>query len=866
MADWPPLHDYSRSRAVLMGTWDYAFLDPVPAAENSLRRMTGLLSGPLCGWPRDRLLLVENEHSPGDLPDRLITAFDGARDVALFYFVGHGQIAPDDQLCLGLARSRSDPNRRASTSLRFSDVRQALNDSGAATKIVILDCCFAGLATAGTLAGLTGDLLDLTAGTGAYTLAATSAYATAWYEVGPGLARPQTYFTKYLADLIEGGAPGQPPRLRLDVLYHLLRDSLAADQRPVPSRRAVDDAREFVFSYNAAPPQTHRDPEQELTQLHARLIQSEGLRAEASTQIRALQAKADELAGDLARLQDLEVATQPRSAAQERQLQEAIGEAAQQLADTQAEQAAIAFPQESAESRSVPQRAEPAWQHRSSGPAIQAAGPQSEETATDEGMTAPSVSPAKTAGAGERALQTQAPEYAEEAENTKAPAPGTSHTTQEDGVLQSAISTTQRPLHAAVAAELAVRGDDSHRGMPPAPSIKAKPVTGNDRVRHVWLRRRPLQVAASATVAAISVAVIAYSLSGSTPTVPPNHQPRTGTDSSSPSVAQSAISAGKPTTKIASAVAQDGSIPAPSGFRFEGMGISPNGAVIAAIGSNANATIGNLYVWQLANLQSQPLVLNAPAGGNIPGGMSFDPKNANDIAVADYKGVDLWNLADRQDVTILFQEIVANANGVAYSADGGTLAVAGNGGVNLLNVRTHAWGTWSVDDPANPAAEAEMQDVAISPTGTALAATDNQGRSFEWNLATRVLIGGSFTHVAAAPAFSPNGELLAVGAQGGTKLLNPATGTEVGSPLAGTDTSPIGEAFSPDSGTLAVLDGNRALYLWNLASRRSIKITCPASAIIGATLAFSPDGKTLAVVGEFDSTIYLFKVTYSNAS
>jgi hypothetical protein len=254
MPDRPPLRDYSRSRAVLIGTWDYAFLPGVPAAEHSLRRMAGLLAGPLCGWPRDRLLLMENEPGPGDLPDRLITAFDDVSDVALFYFVGHGQLSSDDELCLGLVQSRPDPRRRAATSLRFSDVRQALRDSDASIKIVILDCCFAGLATtgAGVLAGLPGDVLDLTSGTGAYTLAATSAYTTAWYEQDRRLARPQTYFTKYLADLVEAGIPGQLSLLRMNQLFRQLRDNLAKDGRPVPQSRAVDDAREFAFAYNAA--------------------------------------------------------------------------------------------------------------------------------------------------------------------------------------------------------------------------------------------------------------------------------------------------------------------------------------------------------------------------------------------------------------------------------------------------------------------------------------------------------------------------------------------------------------------------------------------------------------------------------------
>lgn len=254
MTDQASLHDYSWSRAVVMGTWAYEHLPPVPAAKNSLKRMAALLTGPLCGWPPDRVLTLENRRDLGGLADRLITAFEDVTGIALFYYVGHGQIDFDDQLCLGLTSSRTEANRRAATSLPFQAVRRALLDSPAGTKIVILDCCFSGLASqpVSTLAALPDDVLDKSAGTGAYTLAASGAYSTAWYESGPASARPQTYFTRYFADLVEAGIPGHEPVLRLHPLFTRLKDSLARDQRPVPCARSVDAARDFAFAHNAA--------------------------------------------------------------------------------------------------------------------------------------------------------------------------------------------------------------------------------------------------------------------------------------------------------------------------------------------------------------------------------------------------------------------------------------------------------------------------------------------------------------------------------------------------------------------------------------------------------------------------------------
>lgn len=249
MSDRGALRDYRHSRAVLIGTAEYRYLKDVPAAANSLRRMAGLLTSGLCGWPPDRLTSRLNETGPGDLAGDLITLFADAKDVALFYFVGHGQIDPEDELCLGLSASRPDVNLRAATSLPFQAVRRALRLSPASTKVVILDCCFAGLAKDTATIPAANDLLDRTAGAGAYMMAATGTYETAWFEVDE--LQPQTYFTRYLVDIVEAGILGDDPQLRLDSIFTAARAKLAADSRPVPVARNIDFGANLIFAYNA---------------------------------------------------------------------------------------------------------------------------------------------------------------------------------------------------------------------------------------------------------------------------------------------------------------------------------------------------------------------------------------------------------------------------------------------------------------------------------------------------------------------------------------------------------------------------------------------------------------------------------------
>ncbi|MFZ0042365.1 MAG: caspase family protein [Solirubrobacteraceae bacterium] len=279
-----PLHEQGRSRAVLMGTWDYQYLPSVPAARFSFNRMDRLLTSPACGWASSDITRIKNETGPGDLADLLMTSFEDARDVALFYYVGHGQLNNNDELCLGLGRSRSELNRRSPTSLGYKAVREALRNSDARVKIVILDCCYSGKAVDPTHSlGSSGSpalqVLDSASGAGAYVMTASSPYQEAWCEVGADSAEPQTYFTKYLADTIEHGVPKQPGRLTLGLLFTAVRDRLTANQLPIPQRRSVNEPEGYFFARNMAPRETLRDPQETIREMSREIIR---LRAQLS--------------------------------------------------------------------------------------------------------------------------------------------------------------------------------------------------------------------------------------------------------------------------------------------------------------------------------------------------------------------------------------------------------------------------------------------------------------------------------------------------------------------------------------------------------------------------------------------------------
>ncbi|WP_051467536.1 caspase, EACC1-associated type [Actinomadura oligospora] len=253
--------DFSRSRAILIGTGHYTHgLAEMVAALNSLNAMRELLTGPLCGWPRSRVSVFKDKTTRHGLDRQLARLIHETTDVLLFYYVGHGQLLDGEHLGLALVDTHADARMRHATSLRFNDVRAEFKHRcKARVKLVILDCCYAGLATRNTQGTGLADQVQLAAKVeGAYTLTASRASQQAIHEDGPaGL----TYFTKIFTEVVRDGVPGRDAELTLkdihkEVSRRFLRLDLAEfpdhQVRPEPSVLTADTAEELAFARNAA--------------------------------------------------------------------------------------------------------------------------------------------------------------------------------------------------------------------------------------------------------------------------------------------------------------------------------------------------------------------------------------------------------------------------------------------------------------------------------------------------------------------------------------------------------------------------------------------------------------------------------------
>lgn len=245
-----PLPDRSRSRVVLIGTSSYHddLLPDLPSVSNNLADLKGVLTDPDTGvFDAEHCTIVENPADPRVVAKLLADVAAEAEDVLLVYYAGHGVIgARRHELFLGVTGTELD--RPHYSALPFGWVRDELEDSRAATRVLILDCCFSGLAIDDFMADQESLVLGQVEVSGTYTLTSTSATSTALAPLG---AR-HTAFSGALLALLRTGVPGGPAELDLRLLYQHLHRRMAAKGWPTPKQRGTDNAHDLALGRNPA--------------------------------------------------------------------------------------------------------------------------------------------------------------------------------------------------------------------------------------------------------------------------------------------------------------------------------------------------------------------------------------------------------------------------------------------------------------------------------------------------------------------------------------------------------------------------------------------------------------------------------------
>ena len=260
------LAEPGQSRAVLVGVSSYQHLEVLNAVANNLTDLAGELTAEnVWGLPADNCVVVPDPKTASEMLDPLEFAAQAATDTLLFYFAGHG-LAPlaGSNLYLALPGSVKE---RMYTAVPYDHVREAMLRSRASRRVVILDCCYSGLAL-GQMGDPTDVLANEASAVGTFVLAAAAenrtAQAPAWRN---------TAFTAELLETIRHGIPDKGPLLELNTIYRHLDQSLRAKNLPRPQARDRNTGGEVALFRNQAyrPPVPRRAlPEDLAAQLESR--------------------------------------------------------------------------------------------------------------------------------------------------------------------------------------------------------------------------------------------------------------------------------------------------------------------------------------------------------------------------------------------------------------------------------------------------------------------------------------------------------------------------------------------------------------------------------------------------------------------
>ncbi|MFH8681366.1 SUMF1/EgtB/PvdO family nonheme iron enzyme [Streptomyces lydicus] len=223
---------------VLVGTHTYEHpgLHDLPAVRNNVGRLRELVrdSG-LWGLAEEHCRVLGQPDRQGML-NAVYDAAAEASDTMVLYYAGHGLVHPQSGE-LHLALPGSDPDR-PHTAVRYEELRSILlspvgGRPSARRKVVVLDCCWSGLALGGMDAG---DLAPAAAVHGAFVLTATAATRQALAVPG----ETYTAFTGELIDVVGSGVVGGSALLSMAELYERVTQALAAKGRPLPRQSNID--------------------------------------------------------------------------------------------------------------------------------------------------------------------------------------------------------------------------------------------------------------------------------------------------------------------------------------------------------------------------------------------------------------------------------------------------------------------------------------------------------------------------------------------------------------------------------------------------------------------------------------------------
>ncbi|MGF6637226.1 caspase family protein [Paraburkholderia sp. MM6662-R1] len=250
---YPPDLSYeSESRVIFIGTTrcheDMERLPPLPQVENNIADLRKLFGHPhVVGLPPACITTLIDVEEAGTVVRSVARYALEATDTLLIYYSGHG-LYGDRKCPLYLAAGTTTSDMKRSSAIRVTDIKDAMRDSPARKRILILDCCYAGRALDGEMSGGddVGDAIDIS---GTYGIGAVPGDYKALAPPGERL----TSFTKALVNVLDGGIATAGAVLTVDQVFQAVKRQVGRESdMPLPQRNNSNDGGLFKIARNRA--------------------------------------------------------------------------------------------------------------------------------------------------------------------------------------------------------------------------------------------------------------------------------------------------------------------------------------------------------------------------------------------------------------------------------------------------------------------------------------------------------------------------------------------------------------------------------------------------------------------------------------
>ncbi len=252
--DVQPLPDPARSRAVLIGASTFDHLPPLPAVRNNLVDLRATLTDPEHGViAPGNCEIVDGPDTPRAFMAGLRKVVGRTDDLLLVYYAGHG-LRHDFRDELYLTVGLTDADALDESAVPFRWVKDVLEDSPARTNLLVLDCCYSGMAL-GTMSGVALEQREIEV-RGSAVLASSPKNKKSHSPVG----HRNTAFTGKMISLLENGSPNAGEPLTVNSLYKRISAALLRDELPGPKLKLTDTSGDLLLRRPKVTPRRWPEP------------------------------------------------------------------------------------------------------------------------------------------------------------------------------------------------------------------------------------------------------------------------------------------------------------------------------------------------------------------------------------------------------------------------------------------------------------------------------------------------------------------------------------------------------------------------------------------------------------------------------